>query len=101
MPCIASLGAFERAAARFEITDLKLIIEPSAGEAVRRSLDQSGLLLLGEVHGVRENPLIIRALMQAFGLSGLALEWPRDLMGAVSAFMLGGMLSRHPPQWLG
>ena len=74
MPCIASLEAFERAATRFEITELKLMIEPSAGAAVRRSLDQSGLLLLGEVHGVRENPLIIRALMQAFGLSGLALE---------------------------
>jgi hypothetical protein len=101
MPCIASLGAFERAAARFEVTDLKLIIEPSAGEAVRRSLDQSGLLLLGELHGVRENPLIIRALMQAFGLSGLALEWPGDLMEVISAFVAGGMLSDHPLLWLG
>ena len=101
MPCIASLEAFEGAAARFEITELKLMIEPSAGAAVRRSLDQSGLLLLGEVHGVRENPLIIRALMQAFGLSGLALEWPGDLMGVISAFVAGGMLSDHPLLWLG
>lgn len=77
------------------------MIEPSAGAAVRRSLDQSGLLLLGEVHGVRENPLIIRALMQAFGLSGLALEWPGDLMGVISAFAAGGMLSDHPLLWLG
>jgi hypothetical protein len=101
MPCIASLEAFEGAAARFETTELKLMIEPSAGAAVRRSLDQSGLLLLGEVHGVRENPLIIRALMQAFGLSGLALEWPGDLMGVISAFVAGGMLSDHPLLWLG
>jgi hypothetical protein len=101
MPCIASLEAFERAAARFEITELELLIEPSAGEAVRRSLDQSGLLLLGEVHGVRENPLIIRALMQAFGFSGLALEWHEDLMGVISAFVAGGMLSDHPLLWLG
>jgi hypothetical protein len=101
MPCIASLEAFERAAARFEITELQLMIEPSAGAAVRRSLDQSGLLLLGEVHGVRENPLIIRALMQAFGLSGLALEWPGDLTGVISAFVAGGMLSDHPLLWLG
>lgn len=77
------------------------MIEPSAGAAVRRSLDQSGLLLLGEVHGVRENPLIIRALMQAFGLSGLALEWPGDLTGVISAFAAGGMLSDHPLLWLG
>jgi hypothetical protein len=101
MPGIASLEAFERAAARFEITELELVIEPPAGAAVRRSLDQSGLLLLGEVHGARENPLIIRALMQAFGLSGLALEWPGDLMGVISAFAAGGKLGDHPQLWLG
>jgi hypothetical protein len=101
MPCIASLEVFERAAARFEITDLELMIEPSAGEAVRRSLEESGLLLLRELSGVRENPLIIRALMQAFGLSGLALEWPADLMGVISAFVAGGTLSDHPLLWLG
>lgn len=77
------------------------MIEPSAGAAARRSLDQSGLLLLGEVHGVGENPLIIRALMQAFGLSGLALEWPGDLAGVISAFAAGGTLSDHPLLWLG
>jgi hypothetical protein len=101
MPRIASLEAFERAAAGFEITELNLMIEPSAGAAVRRSLDQSGLLLLGEVHGVSENPLIIRALMQAFGLSGLALEWPADLTGVISAFAAGGRLGDHPLLWLG
>lgn len=101
MPCIASLEALERAAARFEITELDLVTEPSAAAAVRRSVDESGLLLLGEVPGVRENPLIIRALMQAFGLGGLALEWPGDLMGVISAFVAGGTLSDHPLLWLG
>ena len=52
--------------------------EPSAVGAARQSLDDSGLLLLGEVHGVAENPLLIRALMQAFGLTSLALEWPME-----------------------
>jgi hypothetical protein len=101
MPRIASLEALQRAAAGFEIADLELMIEPSAGEAARRSLDQSGLLLLGEVHGVMENPLIIHALMQAFGLSGLALEWPADLAGVVSAFAGGSLLDDHPLLWLG
>ena len=55
------------------------MIEPAALAAAGRSLDSSGLLLLGEMHGVRENPLLIRALMQAFGLTSLALEWPDDL----------------------
>jgi hypothetical protein len=101
MPRIATLEALQRAAAGFEVTDLELMIEPSAGAAARRSLDQSGLLLLGEVHGVRENPLIIRALMQTFGLSGLALEWPGDLAEVISAFAAGGMLADHPLLWLG
>jgi hypothetical protein len=48
-------------------------------------VDESGLLLLGEAHGVRENPLIARALMQAFGLHGLALEWHEDLASVAAA----------------
>ena len=47
------------------------------------------LLLVGEVHGVRENPLLIRALMRVFGLKSLALEWPEELAPAVAAFLAG------------
>ena len=52
MPTVASLEALERAAAEFEIGDVRLVIEPPALTEARRSLDSSGLLLLGEVHGV-------------------------------------------------
>ena len=34
---------------------MDLVIEPSALAAALRSLDSSGLLLLGEIHGVLEN----------------------------------------------
>ena len=61
------------------------MIEPPALAAARRSLDESGLLLLGENHGVRENPLLIRALLQAFGLTSLALEWDEDLAPVIRA----------------
>jgi len=61
------MEAFLQAAAEFVVTDLELKAEPSAVAAAQRSLDESGLLLLGEVHGVMENPLLIRALMQVFG----------------------------------
>jgi hypothetical protein len=63
-----------------------LVIEPSALAAARRSLEESGFSLLGEVHGALENPLVIRALMRAFGLSGLALEWPEDLASVAGRF---------------
>jgi hypothetical protein len=71
VPGVDSMDAFLQAAAEFVVADLELQAEPSAAAAARRSLDDSGLLLLGEVHGVRENPLLIRALLQMFGLTSL------------------------------
>ena len=101
MPSVASLDALHRAIAGFAVTDLDLVIEPRALAAARRSLDSSGLLLLGEIHGVRENPLLIRALMKAFGLTSLALEWPEDLTPAIQAFLASGLLAEHLWLWGG
>ena len=53
---MTSLDALHRAVTEFAVTDPGLVIEPPARAAARRSLDSAGLLLLGEVHGVRENP---------------------------------------------
>jgi hypothetical protein len=100
VPSIASLEAFHRAIAEFVVIDLDLVIEPRALAAARRSLDSSGLLL-GEVHGVRENPLLIRALMKAFGLTSLALEWPEDLTPMIRVFLASGTLAGHPWLWGG
>ena len=70
------METFLQAADEFVVADLELETEPAAVTAAQRSLDDSGLLLLGEVHGVRENPLLIRALMQAFGLTSLVRQPP-------------------------
>lgn len=96
-----SLDAFHQAIAEFAVTDLGLVIEPAAQDAARESLDSSGLLLLGESHGVRENPLLIRALMQAFELTGLALEWPEDFTPIIRAFLADGTLTDHWLLWCG
>jgi hypothetical protein len=101
MPSVSSLDALERAVAGFEVSDLGLEIDPPAQAVARRSLDESGLLLLGEVHGVRENPLVFRALMQAFGLNALALEWPDQLAPVITGYLTGGVLADHPALWLG
>jgi hypothetical protein len=77
------------------------VIEPPALSAARQSLDSSGLLLLGEIHGVRENPLLVRALMKAFGLTSLALEWPEELTPMIRAFLASGTLAGHPWLWGG
>ncbi len=87
--------------AGFRVTDLPVAIEPAARAAVQRSVDESGLLLLGEIHGVAENPLLIRTLLAQFGLSGLALEWPAELAPVVSAFLAGQPLAEHWLLWPG
>ena len=101
MPGVASLEAFQRAVNEFDITSFRLSIDPAALAAARQSLDQSGLLLLGEVHGVRQNPLIVRALMVALDLTGLALEWPAALAEPVSGFFADGRVPDHAQLWGG
>jgi hypothetical protein len=101
VPCVTSLEALHQAVAEFAVTDPGLVIEPLALAEARRSLDSAGLLLLGEMHGVRENPLLIRALMQAFGLTSLALEWPEDLTPMIRAFLAGEALADHWFVWGG
>ena len=101
MPALASLAAFAQAVADFAVSDVGLVIEPAARAAAERSAAESGFLLLGEVHGVRENPLLIRALLQALGLTGLALEWHAELAPVVRAFLAGGPLADHPALWSG
>jgi hypothetical protein len=101
MPGIASLEAFQRGVHEFDIDTFQLDIEPAALEAARRSLDDSGLLLLGEVHGVRQNSLIARELMSSLDITGLALEWPAGLASAISGFFEDGQVPDHPQLWGG
>ena len=96
MPGVASLEAFQRAVDEFDISSCRLSIDPAALAAARQSVDQSGLLLLGEVHGVRQNPLLARALMVALDVTGLALEWPAALASAVGGFLGDGQVPDHP-----
>jgi hypothetical protein len=98
---VTTLGELHQAAAGFAVAGLDLDVERPALAAARQSLAESGFLLLGEVHGVRENPLVIRALMQALDLRGLALEWHEDLRPAVAGFLATGTLADHPMLWSG
>lgn len=101
MPSVDSLEALTAAVSQFPGTELSLDVSPAAREAAGRSLAGSGLLLLGEMHGVRENPLLIQALMAEFGLTSLALEWPDQLTPVISAFLSTGTLTDHDFLWFG
>jgi hypothetical protein len=100
MPAVALLAEFRQAVADFPVEELEVGAEPAA-QAEERSLAESGFLLLGEVHGVWENPLIIAALLRSFGLASLALEWPAELAPVISAFLAGEALADDPQLWSG
>ena len=88
---MADFPAGETGGGGFEVA-----AEPAARAVAERSLAESGFLLLGEVHGVLENPLIIRALLRMFGLTSLALEWEAGLAPVISAFLAGDALATIP-----
>ena len=101
MPALASRAEFRQAVADFPVEELEVAAEPAAQAEAERSLAESGFLLLGEVHGVWENPLIIAALLRSFGLASLALEWPAELAPVISAFLAGEALADDPQLWSG
>lgn len=51
------------------------------------SLDKTKLLLLGEIHGVKENVDIVYTLFKRFKFKRLALEWNEELKEQVEKFL--------------
>jgi hypothetical protein len=90
---LSALDAFSAAVERFELVEPPLEWSPEAEEAARRSVEETGLLLFGEVHGVVEVPGLILALARRLGLRGLALEWSPGLRPLVERFLATGELS--------
>lgn len=104
MGALSTLEEVRQAIEGYTLDSLPLGVEPDADAAVHESLASSGLLLLGECHGVAENPLVAVALLEHFNLRGLALEWELALRPALEAFFADGQLgelARHPLFWCG
>ncbi|HEY2937270.1 MAG TPA: hypothetical protein VGJ25_11770 [Gaiellaceae bacterium] len=89
----SALDAFREAVARFELVEAPLEWEPEAEERCRRSLEETGLLLLGETHGTCELPGIVLAVARGLGTRGVALEWSPALRPLVERFLAGGELA--------
>jgi len=96
VPGLSAFADFHLALARFPVDDLGLTAQAAALALARSSVEGTGMLLLGEVHGVAENPLVIRELVALLDLRWVALEWPRELDDTVRAFVDTGMLHDHP-----
>jgi hypothetical protein len=54
--------------------------EPAQLAKADASLEQAGLLVVGEPHGVRETPSVLYALAKALDTRALALEWSHEEM---------------------
>ncbi|HUZ88092.1 MAG TPA: hypothetical protein VNF26_14190 [Candidatus Baltobacterales bacterium] len=61
------------------LEELHAEFDSRAERDLQQALERTGLLLLGEVHGVAENAAVIYALFVRFGFRALALEWPADV----------------------
>jgi len=101
VPAVATLEGFEQAVRDADASAVDLVVDPEASAAARRSLEESGLLLLGEVHGAAENPRVIRAVLETFGIGTLGLEWHHELGPVVDAAIAGRPLPEHPSIWSG
>ncbi|MEV0384335.1 hypothetical protein [Nonomuraea sp. NPDC050643] len=101
MPGVDTLDGLLQAVAEFDTDGYELQVEPAALDRARRSIEESGLLLLGELHGVKENPLVILGLMRHLGLTHLALEWLTDLQPQLEVYRADGTGLDDPLWWLG
>ncbi|SDK50321.1 hypothetical protein [Nonomuraea jiangxiensis] len=101
MPGVETMDELSRAVGEFRTDGYVLPVEATALDRARRSLEKAGLLLLGEIRGVRENPLVIQWLMRELGLTNLALEWPHDLRPHLDRYLADGSGLDHPLWWLG
>lgn len=69
----------------------ELRFEGAAVARARRTLRETGLLVVGEPHGVRETPSVVYALASLLEIRALAFEWSHEEMAEpVESFVRGG-----------
>ena len=99
MPSVDTIEALNAAAQSFDTTPLGLQVDADAEAAVRESLRRTALVLLGEIHGVAQTPVLLGELIAWFGLGGIALEWNEDLTPWLDRWITHGVLA--DPTWGG
>jgi hypothetical protein len=93
MPRVDTIEALTATVQSFDATPLGLQVDPEADAAVRESLRLTGLVLLGETHGVAQTPVLVDELIAWFGLGGIALEWNEDLRPWLDRWLTDGILA--------
>jgi hypothetical protein len=66
-------------------------LDHAAIDAARRTLAETGLLLVGEPHGASETPAVLHALITTLGIRAVGFEWSHDeLDGLVRRSLASG-----------
>jgi hypothetical protein len=97
VPGVDTIEVLTAAVQAFNATPLGLQVDPDADAAVRQSLRRTGLVLLGEGHGIEQTPVLVEELITWFGLGGIALEWHEDLRPWLDRWITHGVLA--DPVW--
>jgi hypothetical protein len=92
----AAAARFADSIEAFLVEELPMEVDATAAARLRAKLEAGGPILVGERHGVEQNPLVAYTLMRRFDLRVLGLEWSTDLQPAVDAFLAGGPLAVEP-----
>ena len=93
MPGVDTIEALTAAVQAFDATPLGLQVDRDADAAVRESVRRTGLVLLGEGHGIAQTPVLVEELIAWFGLGGIALEWDEDLRPWLDRWITDGVLA--------
>ncbi len=93
MPGFDTIEALTAAVQASDATPLGLQVDLDADAAVRQSLRRTGLVLLGERHGIEQTPVLVEELIGWFGLGGIALEWHEDLRPWLDRWITHGILA--------
>jgi hypothetical protein len=75
---VSSPSEFARAIAAHPLPDVSL--EDDAVARARASVADTGLLVVGEQHGIHETPSVLYALARALGTRAIAFEWSFEEM---------------------
>jgi hypothetical protein len=97
VPGVDTIEALMAAVQAFDARPLGLQVDADADAAVRQSLQRTGLVLLGETHGIAQTPVLVEELIAWFGLGGIALEWHEDLRPWLARWITNGVLA--DPVW--
>lgn len=84
---------FTQEVEQYVVNEIETNFDEQAVTRLTKSLERTNMFLLGEMHGVAENPNIIYTLFKKFGFKRLALEWDGpELQDLVNEFLTTGQL---------